>query len=303
MVADALLKILTKDPTIKRHLLKTVSWRLVGSIDTVLLGWFITGEINTGAKIGGLELITKMLLYFFHERAWHRIKFGIPTKSNTAEKIKKENAANLFQQKSQVTRLQREELNENRSFTIWLTGLSASGKSSIAAELDSWFFSGGFRSYVIDGDNTRLGINSDLSFSKEDRSENIRRVGEICRLFNEAGSIVIASFISPFEEDRIKAKAIIGIDSFVEVFVDASLETCKARDVKGLYRLAEEGKMKNFTGINSPYEKPANPVVHLKTDTFSVNDCVIEVLRYLSEHQLISPKTSIYKHQELIVKA
>ena len=291
LITDIFLKLFEKDPTVKRHLLKTVSWRIVGSIDTVLLGWLVTGQINTGAKIGGLELITKMLLYFFHERAWHRVHFGIPTRSNRAEKVKKENASNLFLQSSKISRQQREELNENRSFTIWLTGLSASGKSSIAAELDGWLFSNGLRSYVIDGDNTRLGINSDLSFSKEDRGENIRRVAEICKLFNEAGTIVIASFISPFEEDRAMARNIIGRDSFVETFVDASLETCKARDVKGLYRLAEEGKIKNFTGIDSPYERPVSPAIHLHTDTESVNNCVGHIIRYLTLKNMVIERT------------
>jgi len=288
MIADVFLKIFEKDPTVKRHLLKTVSWRVVGSIDTVLLGWFITGQINIGAKIGGLELITKMLLYFVHERAWHRITFGLPTRFNKAEKVKKENASNLFVQTSKISRQQREELNENKSFTVWLTGLSASGKSSIAAELDSWFFANGLRSYVLDGDNTRLGINSDLSFSKEDRGENIRRVAEICRLFNEAGTIVIASFISPFEAGRANARDIIGPASFMETFTDATIETCKARDRKGLYKLAEEGRIKDFTGINSPYERPAAPAIHLHTDTESVSACVARVIQYLHERKMIS---------------
>ncbi len=288
MIADLILSRLDKDPTVKRHLLKTVSWRVVGSIDTVLLGWFITGQINTGAKIGGLELITKMLLYFFHERVWHKISFGLPSRFKKAEKVKAENAGNLFRQHSKITRQVREELNGNKAFTIWLTGLSASGKSTIAEELDSWLFGIGLRAYVVDGDNTRLGINSDLSFSKEDRAENIRRVAEICKLFNEAGTIVIASFISPFEEDRARAKTIIGDDLFIETFVDASLETCKERDVKGLYKLAEQGKIKNFTGIDSPYEPPFAPAIHLHSDSTSLSACVGQVKNYLTKKGIVS---------------
>ena len=268
--------------------MKTVSWRIVGSIDTVLLGWFVTGQLHIGAKIGGLELITKMLLYFIHERAWHRINFGLPTRFNKAEKVKRENASKLFLQSSAISRQQREGMNANKSFTIWLTGLPSSGKSTIATELDRCFFSYGLRSYVIDGDNTRLGINSDLSFSKEDRGENIRRVSEICKLFNEAGTIIIASFISPFEKDRAMAKHIIGQHSFVEVFVDASVETCKARDTKGLYKLAEEGKIRDFTGVNSPYERPVSPAVHLHSDTESVNKCVAEIMAYLKVQNVIT---------------
>ncbi len=293
MIADALLNLFEKDPTVKRHLLKAVSWRIVGSLDTVLLGWFISGQINIGAKIGGLEFITKMVLYFIHERAWHRIKFGLPTRSNSAEKIKKENASNLFLQNSKISREQREELNGNKSFTIWLTGLSASGKSTIAKELDSILFANGNRSYVIDGDNTRLGINSDLSFSKEDRGENIRRVAEICKLFNEAGVVVIASFISPFAADRAMAKDIIGTDSFIETFVDADIETCKARDVKGLYKLAEEGKIKNFTGVDSPYERPDYSAIHLRTDGESIEACVAQVVQYLTAQKIVCELTTV----------
>ncbi len=290
MILDALLNLLEKDPTVKRHLVKTVSWRVVGTIDTILLGWFITGEISTGAKIGGLELFTKMFLYFMHERVWHNINFGIPSRSSKAEKIRKENASKLFKQTSTVVRSQREQLNGNKSFTIWLTGLSASGKSSIASELDSWFFSNGFRSYVVDGDNTRLGINSDLSFSKEDRGENIRRVAEICKLFNQSGIIVIASFISPFTEDRTMARTIIGDDSFIETFVDADIETCKRRDIKGLYKLAEEGKIKNFTGIDSPYEKPVSPDIHLDADVESVTTCTHAIIKFLAMSKFLASK-------------
>jgi len=286
MIVDTL-KIFEKDPTVKRHIVKTLSWRIVGTIDTMLLGWLITGEIASGAKIGGAELLTKMVLYFIHERLWYKTKFGIPSRRSKADRVKNEVATNLFMHASKVTRQQREELNENPSFTIWLTGLSASGKSTIATELDSWFYKHGLRSYIIDGDNTRIGINSDLSFSKEDRSENIRRVAEICKLFNEAGTIVIASFISPFEEDRQMAKSIIGPDSFIEVFADAHIETCKARDVKGLYSLAESGKIKNFTGISSPYEPPASPDIHLRTDTDSLASCVHKVIEFLRVNNLI----------------
>ncbi len=288
MILDALLNLLEKDPTVKRHLVKTVSWRVVGTIDTVLLGWFITGEAGMGARIGGMELITKMVLYFIHERTWQKVTFGIPSRSQKAEIVKKEHSANLFLQSSKVSRQQRESLNGNRSFTIWLTGLSASGKSTIAAELDKWLFNNGLRSYVIDGDNTRIGINNDLSFTKEDRSENIRRVAEICKLFNDAGTIAIASFISPFADDRRMAGSIIGRDGFLEVFVDTGIDTCKARDVKGLYKLAEQGKIRNFTGIDSPYERPETPDIHLHTDDRTVAWCVRTITHYLENRKLIT---------------
>jgi len=292
MIIDAALNLFRKDPTVKRHLAKTISWRIIGSVDTMLLGWLVTGQLETGAKIGGIELITKMVLYFLHERSWHMLKFGIPGRSNRAEKVKSENAAKLFRQTTRIHREEREQLNDNRSFTIWLTGLSASGKSTIANELDTWFYANGLRSYIIDGDNTRLSINSDLSFSKEDRSENIRRVAEICRLFNDAGVITIASFISPFEKDRQQARAIIGPAGFVAVFVDASLETCKARDTKGLYKLAAAGKIRDFTVISSPYEAPFAPDVHLHTDNRSPEDCVTQIVRFITEKKMLELTTA-----------
>lgn len=288
MITDLFINLFRKDPTVKRHLLKTVSWRIIGSIDTAVLGAIVTGKIDLGVKIGGFELITKMLLYFVHERVWHKIRFGVPTRINKAEKVQRENADKLFLQTSKVTRQQREKLNEHQAFTIWLTGLSASGKSTIANELDSWFYKHGYRSYVIDGDNTRLGINSDLSFSAEDRSENIRRVAEICKLFNDSGVIAVASFISPFRQDRLLANEIIGSNSFVETFVDASLETCKARDKKGLYALAESGKLKNFTGISSPYEKPLSPDIHIYSDSQSIQHSIDNILEFLLTNKKIA---------------
>jgi adenylyl-sulfate kinase len=287
MITDALIGLFRKDPTVKRHLAKTISWRIVGSLDTMLLGWLITGHIEVGAKIGGVELLTKMVLYYLHERSWHHLKFGLPGRHRQAEKVKTENAAKLFRQNTRIHREEREQLNDNHAFTIWLTGLSASGKSSVANELDAWFYSNGLRSYIIDGDNTRLSINSDLSFSKEDRSENIRRVAEICKLFNDAGIIAIASFISPFAKDREQARDIIGAADFAEVFVDASLETCKARDAKGLYKLAEAGKIKEFTGISSPYERPATPDVHLHSDNEPPEELAKKVVAFLTQKKLL----------------
>lgn len=293
MITEYLLNSFTKDPSVKRHLLKTVSWRLLGTLDTILLGWLVTGNISTGAQIGGLELFTKMTLYFIHERVWYKTKFGIPTRIEKANRVKKEISGTLFRQHIQIQRHQREELNNNKSYTIWLTGLSGSGKSSIAIELDNFFFNSNIRSYVLDGDNTRLGINNDLSFSKDDRKENIRRVAEICRLFNDAGTITIASFISPFEEDRQMAQKIIGKETFIEIFVDASIETCKDRDTKGLYTLAEQGKIKNFTGVDSPYEKPLNPDIHIKSESASVEECVKQVTDFLIERRAITLKQEI----------
>jgi len=288
MLTDIALKLYKLDPLIKRNMLKTISWRIIGSIDTVILGWLVTGNLSFGVKIGATELLTKMLLYYGHERLWQGIKIGLPSRHHQNKLVKRENRQNLFKQTGKITRKNREELNQNPSFTLWLTGLSGSGKSTLATELELWLFGLGIRAYILDGDNTRLGINSDLTFSDEDRTENIRRVAEICKLFNDAGTIVIASFISPFINDRTITKNLIGADSFIEVYTDSSINTCQKRDTKGLYKLAIDGKLKNFTGISSPYEPPFMPDLHLYTDETSVEQCLTIIREYLLLHKKVN---------------
>ncbi|CAM3926556.1 adenylyl-sulfate kinase [Mucilaginibacter galii] len=290
MLTDILLRLYKLDPLIKRNVLKTVSWRIIGTIDTTILGWLITSSLSFGLTIGGTELFTKMLLYYGHERLWQKVKIGLLPRDKQSMFIKRQNEPHLFKQIGKITRKDREELNDNPSFTLWLTGLSGSGKSTLASEVESWLFEQNRRVYVLDGDNTRLGINSDLSFSDEDRTENIRRVAEICKLFNDAGTIVIASFISPFINDRIVARNLIGEDSFIEIFVDSSIETCQKRDVKGLYKLALDGKIKNFTGVSSPYQPPVNSDIHLSTDQMSVSECLNTIAEYLTSNHLIRCK-------------
>jgi adenylyl-sulfate kinase len=187
----------------------------------------------------------------------------------------------LFKHISKISRADRERLNNSKAFTIWLTGLSASGKSTIANEIEVWIYGQQIRAYVLDGDNTRSGINKDLSFSDADRAENIRRVAEICRLFNDAGIIAIAALISPFEKDRQMARDIIGNNDFIEIFINCNLSECVKRDPKGLYKLALEGQISNFTGINSPYEPPQSPDLRLQTDVNSIDECMLLVKNYL----------------------
>lgn len=195
-------------------------------------------------------------------------------------------ANNLFQENYSVSRKDREELNAHASFTIWLTGLSGSGKSTIAAALDQWFYKCQIRSYITDGDNTRLHLNSDLDFSREGRKENIRRVAEVAKLFNDAGVVVISSFISPFEEDRIVAKSIVGADNYIELYVATPLETCIKRDAKGLYEKAQKGEIKDFTGINSPYEVPSNPDIVVDTTLDSIETSLEIITNWLLENKL-----------------
>lgn len=192
----------------------------------------------------------------------------------------------LFQEKYSVSRKDREELNGHVAFTVWFSGFSGSGKSTLAAALDQWFYNRQIRSYITDGDNTRIHLNSDLDFSREGRKENIRRVAEVAKLFNDAGVVVISSFISPFEEDRISAKAIVGAEHFVEVYIATPLETCIERDAKGLYAKAQKGEIKDLTGINSPYEVPVNPDIVVDTTNASIETSLEIITNWLVENKL-----------------
>ena len=185
---------------------------------------------------------------------------------------------NLTPVNFQISRTKKEALNGHKSFVVWLTGFSGSGKSTVANQLEIALFEKGVRSFCLDGDNTRLGINKDLGFSSADRTENIRRVAEMAKLFLESGTIVITSFISPLISDREMAKKIIGSTDFVEVFINCPLLICEQRDVKGLYAKARKGEIKDFTGIDSPFEAPLNSDIELFTNQNSSQECVEIIL-------------------------
>lgn len=172
-------------------------------------------------------------------------------------------------------------INSHTAVTVWFTGLPSSGKSTLATALETSVRNQGLSVVNLDGDVVRHRINKDLSFTEADRRENIRRVAEICRLLNNAGVMVIASLVSPFIADRQMAKEIIGEDYFIEVYIDADLSVCQQRDVKGLYKQASTGAVRNFTGISSPYEPPVSPDLHLKTDVHSVEICTQNLIEYL----------------------
>ena len=182
-----------------------------------------------------------------------------------------------------VTRLEQERLLNQKGKVYWFTGLSGSGKSTVALALERALFDRGYITKILDGDNIRSGINSDLEFSLEDRTENIRRISEISKLFVDSGIIVLCSFVSPTNQIRTLAKDIIGKNDFNEIFVDTPLEVCEQRDVKGLYKKARAGVIKDFTGIDSPFEAPTNPAYILKTVNKTVEDCVSELLELVLE--------------------
>lgn len=195
---------------------------------------------------------------------------------------------NLLKEFFLVTKEHRAQQKNQKPCVIWLTGLSGAGKSTIAKELDSKLYKLGVHSYILDGDNLRLGINKGLGFSAEERSENIRRTAEITKLFIDAGLVVIVAIISPFTIDRTMARNLFENHEFIEVFVDAPLEVVEKRDTKGLYRKARMGEFKNFTGIDSPYEPPNQPEIYVPTNILNCNDATNKILHYILEKKLIS---------------
>ncbi|RMT83308.1 Adenylylsulfate kinase [Pseudomonas viridiflava] len=192
---------------------------------------------------------------------------------------------NLTLHQSSVTASERSAIKNQRPVVIWLTGLSAAGKSTIANGIERALVAQGKHTYLLDGDNVRLGLCKDLGFSDNDRVENIRRISEVANLFVDAGLIVITAFISPFTKDRALARAVVGSDRFIEVFVNATLEECERRDPKGLYSKARQGLIKNFTGIGSDYEPPVNPEIRIDTNNESIEAAVAKIIHYLDEHQ------------------
>ncbi len=194
---------------------------------------------------------------------------------------------NIIKHDFKITRKDREKLNAQNSVLLWFTGLSGSGKSTLANEVEIALYQLNFRTYLLDGDNTRQGINSDLDFSEESRVENIRRVGEIANLFLDAGIITLASFISPFESDREKVKNLVGAKNYIEIYVNCSVEECERRDVKGLYAKARAGEIENFTGISSPYEIPKKPNIIVNSQTETLEESTVKVLNYLKEKEII----------------
>ncbi len=193
---------------------------------------------------------------------------------------------NIFWSTGKITREAREQRNRHKGAIIWLTGLSGAGKSTVATELERELFQMGLHTYILDGDNIRHGLSANLGFSPEDRTENIRRVGEVARLLMDAGVLVITAFISPYRDDRRLARSLVNEEEFVEVYVNAPLEICEQRDPKGLYKKARAGKITNFTGVSAPYEPPEKPEVVVHTDKQTPAECVAHIIDYLKVHHI-----------------
>ncbi len=181
----------------------------------------------------------------------------------------------------------RRQAHGHRGATVWFTGLSGSGKSTVAHRVERLLIERGAFAYVLDGDNVRQGLNGDLGFSADDRSENIRRIGEVARLFTDAGALVLTAFISPYRADRARVRELMGEGGFVEVHVTAPLEVCEQRDPKGLYEKARAGQIKDFTGVDAPYEEPQDPEVRIDTAKQDVESCAQHVIAYLDAHDYL----------------
>ena len=200
------------------------------------------------------------------------------------------NSNNITWHESQVERKVREQLLGQRSCTIWLTGLSSSGKSTTAYTIEHELIRCGYLAYVLDGDNIRFGLNKNLGFSEVDRAENIRRISEVAKLFADAGIITITSFISPYRADRDQARKLHEENglSFIEIFMDTPIEVCEQRDPKGLYKKARKGELKGFTGIDDPYEPPLSPEMVVKSAEDTLQQITLDILDYLSQNGLIN---------------
>jgi adenylylsulfate kinase len=194
---------------------------------------------------------------------------------------------NIVWHDSSVTKEERRKQNNYQSMCIWFTGLSGSGKSTLANALARHLFEANIQTYVLDGDNIRHGLNKDLGFTDEDRKENIRRIGEVSKLFVDSGQIVLTAFISPFREDRQQVRDILSDNEFFEVYVKCSLDECEVRDPKGLYKKARNNEIKHFTGIDSPYEEPENPAIIVDTETQTVEESVKQIVDFLAQKELI----------------
>lgn len=201
----------------------------------------------------------------------------------------KQKATNITWHHATISKADRENLLGQKGVVIWFTGLSASGKSTIAHAVEEKLFDRGHLTYVLDGDNIRHGLNKNLGFSPEDRAENIRRIGEVGKLFADAGVIVMTAFISPYRADRENARKLHEPGKFIEIYVDAPLSVLEARDPKGLYQKARAGQIAEFTGISAPYEAPDHPEIHLDTSKLNVEECADGVIQYLECQRIIVP--------------
>ncbi|MGN7297419.1 adenylyl-sulfate kinase [Ferdinandcohnia sp. SAFN-114] len=217
----------------------------------------------------------------------------------TWEKQNKTKDVHIVWQNTKVTKEDRNQLNGHKSFILWFTGLSGAGKSTLAVEIERELFRRDIQCFLLDADNIRHGLNKDLRFSAEDRAENIRRIGEVSKLFVGAGIIPIVASISPYHADRTMVRSLVNEGDFIEIYVKCPIEECERRDPKGLYKKTRDGEIQNFTGINSPYEVPVNPEITVETNKLSIRDATITILQYLQDNDYIPNKGLVDIHGHL----
>lgn len=194
---------------------------------------------------------------------------------------------NIYWHESSITKKERQKLHGHKSFILWFTGLSGSGKSTIANVVGWKLHQKGISTYLMDGDNVRQGLNADLGFSPRDRTENIRRIGETAKLFVDSGTVVLATFVSPYRFDRQSVRNLVQPDEFVEIYIKCSLKACESRDPKGLYKKARQKKIKEFTGISAPYEEPEMAEITVESEHFSVEECAEQILQHLKNENIL----------------
>ena len=198
-----------------------------------------------------------------------------------------EKSSDVVWQNTDINKERRNKLNHHRSSILWFTGLSGSGKSCIANELEKILHQLSIRTYILDGDNIRHGLSKDLGFSDEDRNENIRRIGEVAKLFTDAGTMTLTTFISPFKKERNSVRDLVDEKDFIEIYIKCSLDVCEDRDIKGLYAKARRGEIKEFTGIDSPYEEPENAEITIDSYEMNIEECVNVILNYMINNDII----------------
>ena len=230
-----------------RTIIKTISWRFCATFITALIVFIFVGRIEIAVLVGGIEMVSKLVLYYFHERVWNKVHLG-------KQKIE--------------------------PFVLWFTGLSGSGKVTLADKVSKTLQKKGYNVERLEGDTIRS-IFPKTGFKKEERNNHINRIGHLSSVLEKNGIIVISSFISPYKESRDYARSL--CNNFIEIFIDTSIEKCEQRDVKGLYKKAREGKIKNFTGVNDPYERPENPEIVVDTETESEKESYLKIIKYIKD--------------------
>jgi len=259
----------------RRSLFKAFTWRIIATSTTMAIVAAFTGKLLLAGSIGIVESVSKMLLYYLHERAWNITRFG--------KIVDRAKSHFVTAHASGITEDERREATGTSPLTFWFTGLPGTGKTTLSYALERRLFDQGLRAMVLDGENMRLGLCRDLGFEHEERSENVRRIAETAKILNKAGVIAICALISPYEEDRKRALGIIGGDRFVEIFLDTPEELRYRRASN--YNLAEKGEIKFFTGVSDRYDVPHSPDIRLNTGEMSVEESVDVLLGHLSEVQ------------------